>query len=77
MKFTSFLLAFTLPALSLPAAASALISAPLDSALRELKDSFDEVEGGLGNAPKFPHPAELELCMRSGVAQGEIGRAHV
>jgi len=54
-----------------PATAAALTSAPLDTALRELKDSFDEVEGGLGNAPKFPHPAELELCLRGGVAQGD------
>ena len=59
-------LARTLPP---PAAEGALTSAPLDTALRELKDSFDEVEGGLGNAPKFPHPAELEFCLGSGVAQ--------
>ena len=61
-------LARTLPP---PADAPILISAPVDSALRELKDSFDEVEGGLGNAPKFPHPAELELCLRCGVAQSD------
>ena len=51
--------------------ATTLTPAPLDTALRELKDSFDEVEGGLGNAPKFPHPAELELCLRGGVVQGD------
>ncbi len=61
-------LARTLPP---PATAATLTSAPLDTALRELKDSFDEVEGGLGNAPKFPHPAELELCLSSGVGLGD------
>ena len=54
-----------------PATAATLGPAALDTALRELKDSFDDVEGGLGNAPKFPHPAELELCLQSGVAQND------
>jgi len=61
-------LARTLPP---PTGAATLTPAPLDTALRELKDSFDEVEGGLGNAPKFPHPAELELCLRGSVTQGD------
>jgi uncharacterized protein YyaL (SSP411 family) len=52
-----------------PAADAAINPALLDTALRELKNNFDEVEGGLGNAPKFPHPAELEFCLRSGIAQ--------
>ena len=59
-------LARTLPP---PPNATALTPAAFDSALLELKDSFDEVEGGLGKAPKFPHPAELDLCLRGGVAQ--------
>ncbi len=59
-------LARTLPP---PPGAVTLTSAPFDTALRELKGSFDEVEGGLGDAPKFPHPAELELCLRGGVAE--------
>jgi len=25
---------------------------------------FDETDGGIGSAPKFPHPAELEFCLR-------------
>ena len=41
---------------------------PLDTALRELKNLFDEVEGGIGSAPKFPHPAELEFCLRRSAA---------
>ena len=34
-------------------------------ALAELKRSFDPVNGGFGAAPKFPHPAELEFCLRA------------
>ena len=30
-----------------------------------LKRSFDAVHGGFGGAPKFPHPAELEFCLRA------------
>ena len=41
-----------------------LSAAPLDEALRELKRVFDEEDGGIGAAPKFPHPAELEFCLR-------------
>ncbi len=45
-------------------AAGELSAVPLDVALRELKNIFDEAEGGIGAAPKFPHPAELEFCLR-------------
>jgi len=34
-------------------------------ALAELKATFDPVNGGFGGAPKFPHPAELEFCLRA------------
>ncbi len=52
-----------------PAAADAALSAaPLDAALRELKRMFDEVDGGIGTAPKFPHPAELGFCLRRAAA---------
>ncbi|MEK7231587.1 MAG: thioredoxin domain-containing protein [Pseudomonadota bacterium] len=57
-------LAQTLPAAAMDAALSA---APLDTGLRELKQLFDETDGGIGAAPKFPHPAELEFCLRRGV----------
>ena len=45
-------------------AGDGLSAAPLDEALRELKRVFDETDGGIGDAPKFPHPAELEFCLR-------------
>ncbi|TFH10081.1 MAG: thioredoxin domain-containing protein [Nitrosomonadales bacterium] len=37
---------------------------PLHQALIELKERFDSEYGGFGNAPKFPHSAELEFCLR-------------
>ncbi len=34
--------------------------------LDTLRASFDATHGGFGGAPKFPHPTELELCLREG-----------
>jgi len=42
---------------ALPAAAPA-------SAYASLAQSFDPVDGGFGQAPKFPHAAELDFCLR-------------
>ena len=59
---------------------TALSAAPLDAALRELKRVFDETEGGIGAAPKFPHPAELEFCLRRGAAERDdyaLGRVRL
>jgi len=47
-----------------PSTAGALSGIALDVALRELKNIFDETHGGIGTAPKFPHPAELDFCLR-------------
>jgi hypothetical protein len=38
--------------------------APLNAAVRELAQVFDDVHGGIGQAPKFPHPHELAFCLR-------------
>ncbi len=51
-----------------PAADAALSAAPLAAALRELLEMFDATDGGIGAAPKFPHPAELEFCLRRSAA---------
>jgi len=40
--------------------------APLDAALQNLRANFDARNGGFGAAPKFPHPTDLELCLRKG-----------
>ena len=56
---------------------SAFSHAPLDDALAGLKGSFDSVHGGFGGAPKFPHPAELELCLRNYSATGDKQALHM
>ena len=62
-------LAQTLPepgdgAAALPARASAL-------AYASLAQSFDSLHGGFGAAPKFPHAAELDFCLRRFAATGD------
>jgi len=52
------------PATTLPVGAAA-------AALAGLKQGFDPVHGGFGRAPKFPHPVELEFCLRMHAATGD------
>ena len=60
-----------------PAQRSEFSAAPIDLALQNLAASFDARFGGFGAAPKFPHPTDLELCLRrhaaSGIHQGASG----
>jgi hypothetical protein len=39
---------------------------PLAAMLAGLRANFDARYGGFGGAPKFPHPADLEFCLRAG-----------
>jgi uncharacterized protein YyaL (SSP411 family) len=50
---------------------SELSAAPVEGLIEHLRASFDEEHGGFGQAPKFPHPTDLELCLR----KGETGMA--
>ena len=43
----------------------------IDQAYRELKNSFDEVYGGFGHAPKFPIPHNLSFLLRYWKLTGE------
>jgi hypothetical protein len=45
---------------------------PIRAAVRELSRIFDPRDGGLGQAPKFPHPYELDFLLRRH-ASGERG----
>ena len=36
----------------------------LDAAAGQLRSTFDNVYGGFGQAPKFPHPMDLQLLLR-------------
>src|ERR1700737_3066687 len=42
----------------------------IDAILESARKMFDEVNGGFGNAPKFPHPAALDLVMDQYVRPG-------
>ncbi len=39
-------------------------SEALDHAFGQLSGQYDPVHGGFGSAPKFPHPTNLEVCLR-------------
>jgi uncharacterized protein YyaL (SSP411 family) len=55
------LLADTRP---LPGKETSLNDKPVEQALAQLGEQFDQINGGFGDAPKFLHPAELDLLMR-------------
>ena len=44
---------------------------PIVDAIAHLAGRFDAVHGGFGAAPKFPHPTDLELCMRQWARAGD------
>jgi uncharacterized protein len=60
-----------------PASTAELNAGPIDSALAELSRMYDPVYGGFGGAPKFPHPAELELCLSSSALRDDSRLRHV
>ena len=61
-------------ALTNPDAQDARAALPVDApklAFAALARSFDSVHGGFGGAPKFPHPFELEFCLRRYASRGD------
>jgi uncharacterized protein YyaL (SSP411 family) len=46
-------------------------------ALAVLEQRFDPVDGGFGGAPKFPHAAELDFCLRQWKRRGDHKAATV
>ncbi len=58
---------------TLPAAADAVEVSrePIVAAVAELRSGFDEIHGGIGTAPKFPHPFELAFCLRMSQSMGD------
>ncbi|MBC7945632.1 MAG: thioredoxin domain-containing protein, partial [Burkholderiales bacterium] len=59
---------------TLPSAAQqqiALSDAPIAAATAALRASFDSRHGGFGDAPKFPHPVELEFILRRYAADND------
>ena len=55
----------------------ALNEQPLALAVKQHLENFDPIFGGLGDAPKFLHPAELDLLLRRSQATGNKQAAHV
>jgi uncharacterized protein YyaL (SSP411 family) len=49
----------------------------LESAVRQLRDSFDETHGGWGGAPKFPQPMALEFLLRHHHRTGDERALHM
>ncbi len=60
-----------------PATDASNSAASIDAAFTSLKQSFDPRQGGFGAAPKFPHPAELEFCLRRFGACGDPDALHI
>ena len=54
-----------LDAMEPDAPASDLPADALAHDLARLKQAFDAIDGGFGGAPKFPHAAELDFCLRA------------
>ena len=54
-----------------------LDASPIASAVQQLKQNFDRVNGGFGDAPKFLHPAELDLLLRQAKAHQDEDARHV
>ncbi|MBI2961361.1 MAG: thioredoxin domain-containing protein [Betaproteobacteria bacterium] len=63
--------------LEAPAEPAELSPEPLEGALASAKSIFDPRNGGFGGAPKFPHPSELQLCLRRYAATGDEEALHL
>ena len=54
-----------------PPTHTVLEGASFDHALNQLRTNFDPIDGGFGDAPKFPHAIELSFCLRRLAIQAE------
>jgi uncharacterized protein YyaL (SSP411 family) len=55
--------------------AAMINSQPLDVVRQQLEQSFDDRQGGFGQAPKFPHPTSIERLLRHWSATSRAGMA--
>lgn len=53
----------------------AMDAGPFDVARRQLAQSYDAKYGGFGEAPKFPHPTNLEFLLRHWAGTAAAGQA--
>jgi uncharacterized protein YyaL (SSP411 family) len=70
-------LAAALDSLEPAGAADELPEGAPSRALAVLEQRFDPVDGGFGGAPKFPHTAELDFCLRQWKRHGDDKAATV
>jgi len=56
-----------------PQSRAKVSAAAIDAIVESAREMFDEVNGGFGTAPKFPHPAALDLVMDRYVRANECG----
>ena len=54
-----------------PAHVSDFDAQPIMEAMSNLRENFDAEAGGWGQAPKFPHPTDIELCLRRYARDGD------
>lgn len=52
-----------------------LTSYPIDSCRQQLEKTYDKKFAGFGDAPKFPHPSNLEFLLRHFTATKQSGHA--
>lgn len=50
---------------------------PLTAVIEELYQNFDHQFGGFGNAPKFPHPSDLEYLLRQYPKQDSLQQQRI
>ncbi len=58
--------------LTAPVPANRLGLAPAEAFLAGMKEGFDPRAGGMGQAPKFPHPVEFEFALRRAAGRGKV-----
>jgi uncharacterized protein YyaL (SSP411 family) len=68
------ILAGTVP--PVPQDGTELDARPITGARSELKRAFDPEHGGLGSAPKFPHPFEFDFLLRESVLRDDADARH-
>ena len=54
-----------------PDSGEAMTDAPARAGAQRFREMFCPEHGGFRGAPKFPHPSEIEFCMRAGAAFGD------
>ena len=60
---------------NIPVSDESLNSFPIDACRQQLAKTYDKKFAGFGDAPKFPHPTNLEFLLRHYIATRQSGQA--